>query len=184
MNTFIDIDILNGFEFQELIASLLRNMGLEVEEMRKTADGGVDAIAISRARIVGGKFIIQCKRYDAKVGEQPVRDLYGTVMHHHASKGVLITNSTFTDPAKTFAENKPIELIDGNDLQELFIQYSLAVPNNNSLEKNVLPTGFYLLQKTLQSIIVIIKSSKDEAKLESGKRRLYKKNTNLASISM
>ena len=53
------------------------------------------------------------------VGEPVLRDLYGTVMSERAAKGILITTSRFTARAKKFAEDKPLELIDGTLLLQL-----------------------------------------------------------------
>ena len=53
------------------------------------------------------------------VGEPVLRDLYGTVMSERAAKGILITTSRFTARAKKFAEDKPLELINGTLLLQL-----------------------------------------------------------------
>ena len=87
---------IDPFEFEKLIARLLQKMGLDAHETKKTGDGGVDVVALSTAAIVGGTFVVQCKRYAGNVGEPAVRDLYGVVTHLRASKGILITTSGFT----------------------------------------------------------------------------------------
>ena len=91
----LDIDSLDGHRFELVAASLLQKMGLEVEQTKRTADGGIDVIARSDKSITGGTFAVQCKRYSSKVGVKPVRELYGVVSHVGASKGILITNSVF-----------------------------------------------------------------------------------------
>lgn len=73
-----------------------------------------------------GKYLIQCKRYSNPVGVSILRDLYGTVHSENANKGILITTASFTSIAKTFAEGKQIELIDGNKLKSLLEEYKLS----------------------------------------------------------
>jgi hypothetical protein len=121
-----DLDTLDPYQFEDLIARLLEKMGLDVEETKRSGDGGVDVIAHSDEPITGGLFVIQCKKYSSKVGVPKVRDLYGVVHHLNASKGILITNADFTQQAKDFAEGKPIELIDGDALRTLLDRHSIA----------------------------------------------------------
>ena len=98
---------------------LLNKMGLQTEGRKPSADGGIDIIAHDPRPIVGGKYIIQCKRYTSPVAVSFVRDLYGVVTAERASKGILVTNSRFTREARDFAEDKPIELVDGDGLAAL-----------------------------------------------------------------
>jgi restriction system protein len=42
-----------------------------------------------------------------------VRDLYGTVVHEGANRGILMTTSRFGGDAYEFAKSHPISLIDG-----------------------------------------------------------------------
>ncbi|WP_037290801.1 restriction endonuclease [Saccharibacillus sacchari] len=119
------IDSMTGIEFEHLVHKLLSAMGLEVSITKATADGGIDLIAFSNQAFFQGKYIVQCKRYSGTVGEPPLRDLFGVVMSERANKGILITNSTFTSNATNFADGKPLELIDGNKLNELLTQYGL-----------------------------------------------------------
>jgi hypothetical protein len=110
-------------DFETLIARLLVSMGLDVQVTKQTGDGGVDLLARSSEPITGGLFVVQCKRYSGTVGEPVLRDLYGVMHHHRASKGILITTSNFTRQAREFAEGKPIDLVDGNSLRALLIKY-------------------------------------------------------------
>lgn len=115
----MNIDTMDGYEFEELIYKLFRNMNFDVEHTSLSGDGGIDLIAYSNQLLYKGKYIIQCKRYSGSVGEPAIRDLYGVVLSESANKGILITNSTFTKQAVAFAEGKNIELIDGTLLCNL-----------------------------------------------------------------
>ena len=45
-----------------------------------------------------------------------MRDLYGTLQNEGASKGILVTTSGYGAASFEFAQNKPIELIEGANL--------------------------------------------------------------------
>ena len=120
-----DINSLDGHQFEDLIEALVRKMGFTVEERKLTADGGIDLLAHSHEPLFEGKYIIQCKRYAQKVPEPPLRDLYGVVHSRNANKGILITNSSFTQAAINFAKDKQLELIDGTKLLSLLHKYNL-----------------------------------------------------------
>ena len=92
-----------------------------MQNLQKTGDGGIDIIAYNKQPVIGGKYIIQCKRYNGSVGEPIIRDLYGVVCSERANKGILITTGTFTQSAKNFALDKQIELIDGHDFEQLLL---------------------------------------------------------------
>lgn len=120
-----DLDQMDGREFEKLIADLLVSMGLEVQLTKASGDGGVDILATSHEPITGGKYVVQCKRHESNVGEPVLRDLFGVMHHWRAAKGVLVTNSSFSQPARHFAADKPIELIDGNALRALLTKHGL-----------------------------------------------------------
>jgi restriction system protein len=117
---------LDPFEFENLVSNLFTKMGLETKQTRTTRDGGVDAIAFDTRPIIGGKLVIQAKRYKNTVGVSAVRDLYGTMLNEGASKGILVTTSTYGTAAYEFAKDKPIELIDGGGLLYLLKQVDIA----------------------------------------------------------
>lgn len=113
---------LNPFEFENLVANLFSKMGLDTKQTRSTKDGGVDAIAFDTRPVLGGKVVIQAKRYKNPVGVSAVRDLYGTMMNEGANKGILVTTSNYGKDAYDFSKDKPIELIDGGALLYLLDQ--------------------------------------------------------------
>lgn len=69
---------------------------------------------------------MQCKRYapDCSVGAPTVREFYGALRADtKATKGVLITTSTFTTQAVEFADSNGIELLDRVQLQKLLAEH-------------------------------------------------------------
>lgn len=91
-------------------------MGFEAKLTRSSRDGGIDVAAFDPRPIVGGKVVIQAKRYKNVVGVEAVRDLYGSMINEGAGKGILVTTSHYGADAYNFAKDKPIELIDGGGL--------------------------------------------------------------------
>jgi Holliday junction resolvasome RuvABC ATP-dependent DNA helicase subunit len=115
-----DLQRLSGIEFEKVVLALLVSMGFRAEMTRTTGDGGIDIIAVLNRPIVGGRFLIQCKRFEAPIGSPIVREFYGAVVADRmATKGILITTSEFTPQAREFARNVPLELIDGQQLKSL-----------------------------------------------------------------
>ena len=103
-------------EFEQLMTNLLDKMGLETRLTQASRDGGVDCVAWDMRPVIGGKVVVQAKRYKHTVGVSAVRDLYGTLLNEGAAKGLLVTTSGFGAASFEFAKNKPLELIDGSNL--------------------------------------------------------------------
>jgi len=111
-------------EFETLMTNLFEKMGLETRLTRPSRDGGVDCVAYDMRPVIGGKVIIQAKRYRRTVGVSAVRDLFGTLHNEGAAKGILVATSGYGKSAYEFASNKPIELIPGSQLLYLLKEYT------------------------------------------------------------
>ena len=103
-------------EFEEYIADLFSRLGYKTQAVGGSHDRGIDVIAERD----GIKHYIQCKKFIIQtVTLGAVRDFYGALTDHLANgKGYFITTNKFTLEAEKFAEDKPIELIDGQRLIE------------------------------------------------------------------
>lgn len=110
-------------DFENLVRELFEkefcNEGSEVRITQSSHDGGVDAVIFDPDPIRGGKIVIQAKRYTNIVGVSNVRDLYGTVLNEGAIKGILVTTSDYGVESYDFAKDKPITLLNGNNLLHL-----------------------------------------------------------------
>jgi restriction system protein len=128
---------LNPFEFEHLVSNLFGQMGFVSKLTRSSKDGGIDAIAFDPRPILGGKVVIQAKRYKNVVEVAAVRDLYGTMINEGASKGILVTTSHYGPDAYNFSKDKPIELIDGGGLLYLLeqqgVQARIIFPEDETL---------------------------------------------------
>ena len=123
-----------GF-FEQLVVRLLVKMGYggSFEDagraIGRSGDGGIDGI-IKQDRLGLDNVYVQAKRYAAEnsVGGSEVRNLAGALQMHKATKGVLITTSSFTKDAITTARQiGTIVLVDGEQLAQLMIEYDLGV---------------------------------------------------------
>lgn len=101
---------------RELFEKEFATNGAEVRITQASRDGGVDAVMFDPDPIRGGKYVIQAKRYTNVVGVSAVRDLYGTLMNEGAVKGILVTTANYGSDSYEFAKDKPITLINGNNL--------------------------------------------------------------------
>ena len=111
-------------EFEGLVTNLFSTMGLDTRQTRPSRDGGVDCVAFDPRPVLGGKVVIQAKRYKNTVGVSAVRDLFGTVQNEGASKGILVTTSGYGKAAFDFARGKPLELLDGSNLLHLLAEHA------------------------------------------------------------
>lgn len=112
---------------RELFSKYFSDEGQNVQVTQSSRDGGVDAVAFDPDPIKGGKFVIQAKRYNRVVPVSAVRDLYGTMINEGAAKGILVTTSYFGSDSRNFVKDKPITLIDGNNLIHMCSQYGYDV---------------------------------------------------------
>jgi restriction system protein len=113
-------------DFEGLVAALFKAMGMEVMTTARSGDGGVDIRAMDPDPIRGGKLIIQVKRYSSTLPPAPVRDLYGTLLHEGATKGILVTTADLGPSAQEFAGGKPLTLIGGGQLVDLLSRYGIG----------------------------------------------------------
>lgn len=113
------VDAMTGPQFEELVARLLDRCGWDAPAVVGGAgDLGADVIAHDST---GRKLVVQCKRYapHRSVGSADIQKVAGTHRHHHgADVSVVVTSSSFTDPATKFAAMSGIGLVDRSALGE------------------------------------------------------------------
>jgi hypothetical protein len=92
-------------QFELVIADVFLNRGFEVELTPASHDGGVDIYVRCQNEFGPLLYVVECKQYsrDKKVGIGVVQRIYGVAQNVGANKGVVVTTSSFTKPAVTFA---------------------------------------------------------------------------------
>lgn len=108
---------------RELFEKEFSDKNGEVKITQSSRDGGVDAVVFLDDYLTGGKIIIQAKRYTNVVGVSAVRDLYGTMEHENAMRGIIITTSYYGSDSYEFAKEKRITLLNGDDLLNLLAKH-------------------------------------------------------------
>jgi len=106
-----------------LVERLYFHMGYDTELTQPSNDGGRDVIA--RKAKAGEKevVLVDCKLYTRTIGVGEARKILGTMGDARATKGAIVTTSTFSSGAREFADRNPIELIDGDHLIPLLNQH-------------------------------------------------------------
>jgi HJR/Mrr/RecB family endonuclease len=114
-------------QFEELIAEIVHRFGYEVELTQRTRDGGFDIIALDD-RNRKAKYLIECKRYKPTkpITVGLVRQLGGAILDYvgeeriitKAPKGIFVTTSYFTGPARDYLERNSW-LLSGTDFDGL-----------------------------------------------------------------
>lgn len=130
----------NPYEFQDLVAALLRAMGYYTPFIApKGKDGGVDIIAYrDPLGTTLPRVKVQVKHYPTtSISVDVVRNLLG-VLARDGEVGIVITSGTFTNEAKREARNShtPCRLIDIDEFIALWLQY---YPNMQEEDKSLLP---------------------------------------------
>lgn len=139
--------------FEKVIISLLLGMGYGGSRddagraIGKSGDGGLDGV-IDEDTLGLDRVYIQAKRYkpDHPISEPEVRAFAGSLQGAKANKGVFVTTSYFTEPAKRFAEKVPgrIVLIDGIELAGLMVKYNVGTRVEVTLHLKKVDEDFFL----------------------------------------
>lgn len=114
-------------QFEELVASILKDLGFEVELTQATRDGGRDIIAHVRNAVSSYLTYIECKRYaaDNKVGVGIVREVIGVHHIRKPTKSIIVTTSFFSREAIKEAQSmeSQLDLKDFADIKEWLQRY-------------------------------------------------------------
>ena len=107
----------SGADFELYIATLLADLGYEVEMTPQTRDFGADLLV--REPSNDCLICVQVKFYSSVLDASPIQEVVASLPHYHAQEGWVITNSTFTQSAKTLAFENHVSLIDNAELNKL-----------------------------------------------------------------
>jgi len=142
VDTSMNIAAMDWEDFEHLVREVFEQefaqSGMEVKVTQSSRDLGVDAIAFDPDPFRGGKIIIQAKRYTNTVKVESVRALYGIMQDEGAMKGILVTTSDYGPDAYKFAQEKPITLINGNNLLSMLEKYGHKARIDLKEAKNLL----------------------------------------------
>lgn len=115
------IDSLNGNEFEQWCADLLRKMTFQnIHVTGKSGDQGVDILSEKD----GVKYAIQCKCYSNDLGNTPIQEVESGRIFYGCHVGVVITNRYFTKGAKELAQKTGTLLWDRDFISNRSEQHS------------------------------------------------------------
>ena len=120
--TVAAVDSMDGLEFERYLADLLRKRGYTNIQLTEKYDLGVDIIA----KKDGVTWGIQAKRYNSPVKAEAVRQAYTALARYKCDRAMVITNSTYSNPARMLAKDNQIPLIDRESLSEWIYEASRA----------------------------------------------------------
>lgn len=128
INTLNDINNLNGRDFEIFLGDLFRKMGHYVEVTQSTRDHGADLILSKNGR----RIAVQAKRYQGTVPNAAVQQCYYAMSHYECEKGMVVTNSAFSDHAKEEASRVNIKLVEGLELIQWIKTYMPEILNKTN----------------------------------------------------
>ncbi len=139
--------------FERLIVNLLISMGYGGSRADKagrtlgrSGDDGVDGV-IDQDALGLDRVYIQAKRYGAgnNIGSGAIRDFFGSLDRHKATKGLFVTTSSFSTSGRETAGflSKRIVLIDGDQLAALMVQQSVGCRIEETLHIKKIDEEFF-----------------------------------------
>src|SRR5512135_2228643 len=108
------IDTMSGEEFEELLLAHYINFGYTGRTTPKTGDYGADLVLEKDNQ----RIVVQAKRWKNVVGIEAVQQIIGAIKYYGAVKGMVVTNSVFTENVHELARANGVELIDREKLIE------------------------------------------------------------------
>jgi HJR/Mrr/RecB family endonuclease len=106
------IDSMSGTEFELYVAQLLPSQGYKHIELTEHYDFGFDILAEKEGVTWG----IQVKRHSSPVKIEAVRQAVAALKHYDCDKAMVITNNSFSGPARELAVSNNCVLIDRQQL--------------------------------------------------------------------
>lgn len=115
-----DVSQFSGREFEILIKNLLEKEGFfNVHIKGGAGDRGVDIIASKLINKEVKRYYLQCKRWVAKVGSEPIQRLFAEKSYNKIDYTICVTTSDFTSEGKIAAKNFDVEMWNGIKVMEL-----------------------------------------------------------------
>lgn len=130
-------DYMEGTDFEQYCAMILRENGYTTELTPASGDYGVDIIAKHSGII----YAIQCKCYSSDVGVEAVYQVSGGMKYYHANIGIVLTNRYFTRNAKELADAIGVILWDRESLENLIANANIDITPSDNVESLEQPSN-------------------------------------------
>lgn len=140
------ISLKNPYEFQELVAALLRGMGYYTPFVAPHGkDGGVDVIAYrDPLGTISPRIKVQIKHRESSASVQEVRQLMG-LLQKDGDVGIFVSSGGFTPDAKSTARGSHVhvELIDLDRFISLWQEFYGKLTDEDKSLLPLMPIFFY-----------------------------------------
>jgi len=141
MQQEFNIDTLSGYDFEDLIARIMKKVGYkDIVLTPKSNDKGKDIIMRYEDKKESYPIVVECKHQNF-VGRPVVQKLQGAMLHEGKNngfiKGIIVTSGRFSPTVdeyideinKDYSSSMKIELIDGKKLKKLCKKYDIIILN-------------------------------------------------------
>lgn len=136
--------------FERLVVDLIVSMGYGGSRkdagraIGRSGDGGIDGI-IKEDRLGLDLIFLQAKKWEGSVGRPEVQKFAGALQGQRATKGILITTSSFTKDAVDYVNiiSAKIILIDGDMLASLMVENNVAVVRTGTYELKKIDIDYF-----------------------------------------
>lgn len=108
----LEIDRMLGTTFERYLVAVFRQLGHQVQHTGRIGDYGADLV-IARN---GERTIVQAKRWNRKVGVRAIQEAVAAKGMYGCTAAMVVTNSFYTEQAKTLARANGVELWDRSQL--------------------------------------------------------------------
>ena len=124
------LQLIDPYRFEELIADLWKSKGYATYTRKKSGDRGIDV----EAERGNHKEVIQVKRYNDrnKIGSSEVRKYATLYQQTDADNVVLVTSGLFTDSARKLAHDLDVDILNGDELCLQLEQSSVSLPSKSA----------------------------------------------------
>jgi restriction system protein len=146
--------VVDAGRFEHIVVDVLRAMGYGVNSndaarvVGRSGDEGIDGV-IDQDLLGLDSIYVQAKRWQGPVSRPEVQAFAGALQGQNATKGVMITTSTFSQPAVEYVRaigGSRIVLIDGVRLAGLMYDHGVGVSNAAIVTTRRLDTDYFSVE--------------------------------------
>lgn len=136
--------------FERIVVDVLVKMGYggsrkdAGQAVGQSNDGGIDGI-IKEDRLGLDIIYVQAKRWENPVSRPEIQQFAGALHGQRARKGVFITTSTFSGPAREYVRGieSKIVLVDGEELARYMMDFNVGVTTESTYEVKRLDNDYF-----------------------------------------
>lgn len=113
---------MSGIEFEEYLKVRFESLGFHVETTKTSGDYGADLILQKKNHTIA----VQSKRYQGKIGVKAIQEVIGSMAYYEAEKGLVVTNSFYTQNAEKLADANDVILWDRDVITRMIAKENMS----------------------------------------------------------